>query len=82
MYLEDKVSASVNVVSEVGQDSVLGPLLFILCTSKLFYIAENHIVSYAEDSIVFAVILRLLSHPQVIELLNQDSAAINSWCLQ
>ena len=33
MHLDGKVSASINVVSGVPQVSILGPLLFILCTS-------------------------------------------------
>ena len=60
------------------QDSVLGPLLFILHTSELYHIVGNHIVSYADD----AVIPRPLSRPQVIESLNQKLAAIDSWCLK
>ena len=36
--LVGKVSESINVVSGVPQLSVLGPLLFVLCTSELFHI--------------------------------------------
>ena len=39
-----EVIASVYMVLGVPQVSVLGPLLFILCTCKLSYIIENHIV--------------------------------------
>ena len=37
---------------------------------------------YADDTTIYAVIPRLLSRPQVLESLNQDLAAINSWCLK
>ena len=39
-------SKVVNVVSGVSQDSVLGPVLFLLYTSELFYILENKLIGY------------------------------------
>ena len=51
--LHGKVSASVDVVSGVAQGSVLGPLLFILYTSKLFHIVENYIMEYADDATIY-----------------------------
>ena len=44
-----------NVVSGVLQSSVLGPLLFLLYTSELFYILENKLTGYADDSTLIAV---------------------------
>ena len=38
------------------QVSVLGPLLFLLYTSDLFYILENKLIGYADDSILVAVV--------------------------
>ena len=73
--LDGKVSASVDWVL-----GVLGSLLFILYISKLFHIVENHIVNYADASTIYAVIPGPLLHPQVMESLNQDLAAINYWC--
>ena len=39
-------SKLVNVVSGVSQGSVLGPLLFLLCTSELFSILENKLIGF------------------------------------
>ena len=50
--LDGKVSTSVDVMSKV-------PLLFILHTSELFRIVENHFVAYADYITIYAVFLRL-----------------------
>ena len=80
--LDGKIRASVNVVLGTPQNRVLGRLLFILFTSELFPIVWNHILGYADYTTIYAVIHRPLSRPQVIKSLNQDFAAINSWCLK
>ena len=54
--LDGKVSASVNGISRVSQDSVLGTLLFILYTSEFFHIVENPIVGYTDDSTIYALL--------------------------
>ena len=56
MRLDEKISASVDVVSEVPQGSVLGALLFILYTSKLFHVLGNYIVGYENDTSMYAII--------------------------
>ena len=71
MHLNGKVRVSVDVVSGVVQSSVLVPLLFIWYTSELFYIVGNHMVGYAHNTTIYAVIPRLLSRPQV-ESLNRN----------
>ena len=38
------------------QGSVLGTLLFILYTSEHFFILENKLIGYADDSAVMAVL--------------------------
>ena len=49
-------SKLVNVVSGVSQCSVLGPLLFLLYIPQLFYILENKLFGYADDSTLIAVV--------------------------
>ena len=49
-------SKLVNVVSGVPQDSVLGPLLFLLYTYELFSILENKLIGYADDSTLMEVV--------------------------
>ena len=43
-------------MSGVPQGSGLGPLLFLLYTSVLFYILENKLMCYADDSTLIAVV--------------------------
>ena len=45
-----------NVVSGVSQESYLGPLLFLLYTSELFYFQENKLIGYADDSTLMAIV--------------------------
>ena len=75
--LDDEISASVDLVSEVA---VLESFLFILHPSDPFHIVGHHIVGYADNTTMYAVIPRPLSHYQVMELLKQNLAAKNSWC--
>ena len=49
-------SKLVNVVSGLPQESVLGPLLFLLYTSELFSILENELIGYADDSTLITVV--------------------------
>ena len=57
-------------------------LLFMLHTSQLFHIVGNHIVGYTDDTTIYAVIPKPLSHPQVMISLNQDLRAKDYWSLK
>ena len=70
------------MASGVLEGIVLGPLLSILLTAELFHFVGNHIVGYADNITIYAVIPRPLSRPRVMESLNQNLAAINSSCLK
>ena len=58
VHLDGNVRMSADMVSEVSQGSVLEPLLFILYTFELLFIAGNHIMGYADDAKMHAVTSR------------------------
>ena len=68
MHFDDTVSASVDVASGVSLQGTV-----ILYISDLFHIVGNHMVSYANDY-YYALVLRPLSPPQVMESLKQNLA--------
>ena len=67
------------------QGSVLGPLLFILYTSKMFELDENRLFAHADDSALLAVVRKPVDRPAVSASLNRDLARIqersNYWCM-
>ena len=70
----------VNVVSGVPEGSVLGPLLYLLFTSKLFSILENKLIGYADDSTLMAVVPSPGVRVAVAESLIRDLGRVSEWC--
>ena len=66
--------------SGVLQGSVLGPLLFLLHTSKAFSILENKLIGYADDSILMAVVPSPGVRVTVAESLIRDRGRVSEWC--
>ena len=67
----------VNVVSDVSQGSVLGPLLSLLYTSEHFSILENKMISYADDYILLSVVPSTGVRVTVPESLNHDLGKVS-----
>ena len=70
----------VNVVSGVPQGSVLGQLLFLLHTSERFFILENKLIGYADDSTLMAVVPSPGVRVAVAEFLIHDLGRVSEWC--
>ena len=60
--------------------SVLGPLLFLLYTSELFFILENKSICYADDSTLIAVVPCPGLRVAVAGSLSCDLVKVNEWC--
>ena len=69
-----------NVASGVTQARVLGSLLFLLYTSKLFSILENKLIGYDGDSILMAVVPSPGVRVTVAETLIRDLGRVSEWC--
>ena len=68
------------VVSDAPQGSVLGPLLFILYTADMWNDLEYKIISYANDTTLYAEVASPSERANVANSLNRDLAKILSWC--
>ena len=67
-----------NVVSGVLRGSVLGRLLFLLCTSELFSILVNKLIGYADDfSLIANVVISPGVRVTVAESLSRDLVKVS-----
>ena len=73
-------SKLVDVVSGVPQVSVLGPLLFLLYTSLLFYTLENKLIGYDEDSTLMPVVPSLGVRVTIAESLIRNIGRVSESC--
>ena len=60
------------VRSGVPQCSVLGPLLFVLYASNMWYDIKSNMIASADDTTLFAHIDRVHSRALVLNQLNTD----------
>ena len=58
------------IISGVPQGSVLGPLLLMLYTSKMFELVENRLFAYEDDTTLLAVIRKPADRSAVAASLN------------
>ena len=73
-------SKLVDIVSGVPHGSVLGPLFFLLYTSELFFILENMLMGYADDSTLMAVVPSPGVRVTVAESLIRDLRRVSERC--
>ena len=67
-------------MSGVSQNSVTGPLLFLLNTLELFSIVENKLISYADDSTLMAVEPSQGVRVTIAETLIRNLGRVSEWC--
>ena len=58
----------------------MGPLLFLLYTSELYFILQNNLISYAEAITFLAVVPSPGVRVTVAETLSRDLVKVNEWC--
>ena len=63
--VDGAASDFIPIISYEPQGSVLGPLLFILYTSKMFELFENKLFVFADDSTLLAVVHKPADRPAV-----------------
>ena len=73
-------SKPVDVASGVPQGSVLGPVLFLLYISELFYILQNKPIGYADGSTLMAVVPSPGVRVTVADSLIRDLGRVSEWC--
>ena len=80
VMVDDCQSKLVDVVSGVLHGSVLGPLLFLLCTLEHFSILENKLIGYADDSTLMAIVPSPGVRVTLAESLICDFIRVSEWC--
>ena len=78
--LDGAASEWIPIISGMPQGTVLGPLLFILYTSKMFELVENRLFAYADNSTLLASVHKPADRPAVSATLDRDLARIQEWC--
>ena len=58
----------------------MGPLLFLLFTSGLFFVPESKLVSYADDSTLMAVVPSQGISFTIAVTLIRDLGRVSEWC--
>ena len=74
-------SKLVYVVSGVPQGSAWGSKLLFVYTSELFFILENKLIGYADDSTLIAVVPSPGVRIAVAESLSRDLVKVSEWCV-
>ena len=67
-------------VSGVPQGSVLGPILFVLCTSDLSHVVDSQVYYYADDTTLVAPVQHPSLRDAVGDVLNEELAKVVDWC--
>ena len=80
VMLNGCLSKLVNVVSGVPRGIVLVPLLFLLHTSELFFILENKLIGYSDESTLLANVASPGVRVTVTESLIRDRGRASEWC--
>ena len=77
VILGSSISNEVKVTSGVVQESVLGPILFLLYINDLADQMSCHVRLYADDVVLYT---DLMSHKETSSSLQKSLNALSKWC--